>query len=321
MKKAMMVTTKSCFISVVVPCFNEEKNILGLTRLLIHEIQKYRDYEILFVEDGSRDQSIKTVKSLAFENRRIGYVQFSRNFGHQVALKAGLDHARGDCVITMDADMQHDPKYIHELIRVWREEGVDVVYTVRDDSGKRTLKTFFSSVFYRIINGVTSKPVYAGAADFRLLDRRVVDELRKISEHHLFLRGLIPWMGFRQKAIPIIVGERAAGESKYSAAKMVRLALSGITSFSIAPLRLALLLGGFFAFLSFLYGGYALWVWLFTEQAVPGWTSIIASILFLSGIQMMLTGIVGEYVGKTFEQVKQRPGYIIKEKNIPQGDR
>jgi len=297
------------FISVVIPCYNEEKNIEPMYRALKNELQQYDYYEILFVDDGSSDRSGTILQTLAGEDPRIGFIQLSRNFGHQQALKAGIDRARGDCVITMDADLQHDPALIHRMIAYWQKEKYQVVYTVRDDDLKN-FKSRSSAFFYRLLNSLSRISVPRDSADFRLLDRDVADYLKGIKEYHLFLRGLIPWMGFRQKGMVIQTKRRAHGQSAYSLTKMVRLALHGITSFSITPLRWALGLGLFLAALAFSYGGYALYIYFFTKQALTGWTSVIASILLLSGVQLIMLGIVGEYVGKIFEQVKRRPGYI-----------
>ena len=303
----------SVSVSVVIPCFNERDNLRPLCQALSRELQLYDRYEILFVDDGSTDGSLALLRQLATEDSGVGYLQLSRNFGHQQALKAGLDRAGGDCVITMDGDLQHDPKLIHTLIRYWREEGYQVVYTLRDDAGQKSFKSRSSALFYGLLNRLSKTCIEPGSADFRLLDRVVVEELRSMSEHHLFLRGLIPWMGFRQKGIPVQVNKRACGQSKYSLFRMVRLAFHGITSFSVAPLRWSLVLGVLFALLAFGYGGYALWVYFFTGRALAGWTSVIASVLLLSGVQLIMMGIIGEYIGKIFEQVKQRPGYLVGE--------
>ena len=300
-------------ISVVIPCYNEQPNIEPLYRELSRELQRYGRYEMLFVDDGSSDRSSAIIERLAAEDPQLGYIRLSRNFGQQQALKAGLDRARGDCVITMDGDGQHDPALIHPLIHCWQKEGYEVVYTLRKDTRKQYLKTRASGWFYRLLNCLSDIRVEQGTADFRLLDRSIVEKLKTMKEYHLFLRGLIPWIGFRQKGIPIEVNERVSGESKYTVPKMLALALHGITSFSIAPLRWSLLLGILFACGAFGYGFYTLYVFFFTEQAVSGWTSVIASLLFLSGLQLMMMGIMGEYIGKIFEQVKHRSGYIVQE--------
>lgn len=185
-------------ISVVIPCFNEEGNIEPMHRALSGELRPYGRYEILFVDDGSTDGSLALLQQLTAADSSVGYLRLSRNFGHQQALKAGLDRARGDCVITMDADLQHEPALIHTLICCWHEEGYQVVYTLRDDAGQKNMKSRSSALFYRLLNRLSETRVEPGSADFRLLDRVVVEELKKTKEHHLFLRGLIPWMGFRQ---------------------------------------------------------------------------------------------------------------------------
>src|SRR5699024_1325064 len=298
-------------ISVVIHCYNEQPNIEPLCRKLSRDLQRYGRYEMLFVDDGSSDRSSAIIKHLAAEDPQLGYIRLSRNFGHQQALMAGLDRACGDCVINMDGDLQHEFTLIHKLIRCWWEKEYDVVYTMRNDGNKYNIKAWTSTLFYRLLNKMSDISIEPGTADFRLLDRQVVEELQQLNEQHLFLRGLVPWMGFRQKGILIETNNRVAGQSKYSPAKMLKLVFHGITSFSVAPLQWSLVLGVVFACGAFLYGFYAIYVFFFTEQTVSGWTSVIASLLFLSGVQLMMMGIIGVYVGNIFEQVKRRPSYII----------
>ncbi|MBK6344457.1 MAG: glycosyltransferase family 2 protein [Bacteroidales bacterium] len=303
-------------VSVVIPCFNEKDNIDILYRHLSIVLEAYPDYELIFVDDGSTDDTLETIRSVAEKDPRVRYISLSRNFGHQYALKAGLDHAGGDCVISMDADMQHPPELIPAMIEKWRE-GYEVVNTIRGDQKSLSAsKKLSSGLFYFIINRLSSVEIKPGIADFRLLDRKVVDALKQFSENHLFLRGLIPWMGFRQTSVHFEPADRHKGTTKYTFTRMLRLALDGITSFSSRPLYLSISVGSIIAGIAFLYGIYAVYVHLFTDDALPGWTSITASVLFIGGIQLIMLGIIGIYLGKLFIENKKRPNYIIRTKNF-----
>ncbi len=304
-------------ISIVIPTFNEEGNIEKLYESLLAVLSELsiEKFEIIFINDGSTDNSLKIIKKLNAINNQVKYINLSRNFGHQCALKAGLDHAIGEAVISMDADMQHPPELIKTLYNTWKQ-GYEVVYTLRKDSTELPfLKRKTSQWFYKLINYLSSTKVEAGAADFRLLDRKVVDALKSFNESHLFIRGIIPWLGFNQIGIEYTPQNRFSGASKYTFKQMLRLALTGITSFSAKPLYFSIYFGLFFAFLAFLYGVYALYIAAFTNQALQGWTSIIASVLFIGGIQLIMLGIIGEYLGKLFIQSKNRPNYIVSDKN------
>lgn len=303
-------------VSVVIPCFNERDNLPVLYQQLIEILQNYPSHEILFVDDGSSDESLDIIKSLAKDDENVRYISLSRNFGHQHALKAGLDHATGDCVISLDADLQHPPQLIPALIEKW-QQGFDVVNTIRGKQQSLPLgKRLSSGMYYRLINSLSNVEIKPGAADFRLLDRKVVDALKQFNENYLFLRGLIPWLGFMQTEINFEPANRHAGKTKYSFVRMLRFALDGITSFSSRPLYLSIALGGIIAGLAFLYGIYALYMYLFTEATLPGWTSTTASVLFIGGIQLIMIGIIGIYLGKLFIENKKRPNYIIGSKNF-----
>ena len=302
-------------VSVVIPAFNEEGNFEQLTGKLVDLLSKYPSYEILFVDDGSEDNTLAILQDLQRRNPRIRWLSLSRNFGHQNALKAGLDNALGDCVITMDADLQHPPRMIPQFIEKW-QEGYDIVTTIRkDDRRVFFLKRLTSGMFYRLMNRLSDIHVPKGAADFRLLDRAVVEVLKDTKEYYLFFRGMISWIGFKQYALQYTPDERFAGRTKYSLKRMLAFALTGFTSFSLKPLRLSVLLGLLFAVLAFIYGIYAILMKLFTDQAIPGWASVLVSVLFIGGIQLIVLGIIGEYIGKLFMESKQRPHYIIKEKS------
>lgn len=304
-------------ISVVVPTFNEEGNIDVLYAQLseIFAQCSISDFEIIYVNDGSSDNSLAKIKALNLSDERVKFISFSRNYGHQNALKAGLDHAEGEAVISMDADLQHPPALIPEMIRLW-QEGNKVVYSIRKD-GKELFffKKTTSKLFYKLVNYLSDTKLEEGTADFRLLDRKVIEALKSFNESNLFFRGIIPTLGFKQIGIPYKPQERFSGTTKYSFSKMLKFALTGITSSSAKPLYFSIYLGLFFAAIAFLYGIYAIYISLFTNDAVLGWTSLIASILFIGGLQLIMMGIVGVYLGKLFTQSKNRPNYIIDEKN------
>jgi polyisoprenyl-phosphate glycosyltransferase len=278
----------------VIPACNEQSNVLviaGAIKSIMAPLDY--DYRILFVDDGSTDQTLPVLKSEAATNKHIHFISLSRNFGHQNALKAGLDFADGDCVIMMDADLQHPPDLIPVLLQKW-EEGTDIVYTIRkEQTDLSLLKRKTSAIFYDIINNMSDIELEQGTADFRLMDRKVVEAFKQIREHDLFIRGLVKWMGFSQSGVAYYPAARLSGESKYTIKKMVRFALQGITSFSTKPLYMAAYLGFSFAFLS-----------------------IVAAIAFFGGLQLMILGIIGLYLGKLFMQSKSRPHYLVKETNL-----
>lgn len=301
-------------INIVVPVFNEEENIMNL----IHEVNgvfeklSYR-HSFIIVDDGSTDKTLDVLRCAAASDKKIKYISLSKNFGHQNALKAGLDHATGDCAITMDGDLQHPPQLIPTLLKHW-EEGYDVVYTIRkdDESEIRFIKRKTSDFFYRIMNRLADLDMEKGSADFRLLSKKLVYILQGIDEYEIFFRGLVKWIGFKQIGIEYQANERKQGKSKYTFKKMVRFALQGITSFSTKPLYIGAYLGFAFSMLSLLYIPYALISYLL-GHVVNGWTSVIVTIAFFGGLQLSILGIVGLYIGKIFMQGKKRPFYIIKE--------
>ena len=305
-------------LSLVIPTFNEEGNVQRLYNeiLLVLKQLQISTYEVIFIDDGSSDQSLQHIEALRAQDTNVHYLQFSRNYGHQHALKAGLDHARGAAVISLDADLQHPPALIADMVQLWRQ-GAEVVYTRRNDKQNVGLfKKLSAKAFYWLANRLSEVPIEEGTADFRLLDRKVVEAIKTFKESHLFLRGLIPTLGFKQVALDYEPAVRYSGQSKYSLGKMFHFAINGITSSSAKPLYFSIYLGLFFAFLAFVYGCYAIYIAVFTDAAITGWTSLIASILFIGGIQMILIGIVGIYLGKLFVQSKQRPTYIIKSNTL-----
>lgn len=313
-----MNTQRRTELSLIIPTFNEEGNVQRLyEQIKVVLDQLHIDaYEVIFIDDGSSDASLIRIEELRAKDPNVHFLQFSRNFGHQHALKAGLDHARGAAVISLDADLQHPPALIAEMVGHWRA-GAEVVYTRRQDKQNiGFLKKLSAKAFYWLANKLSEVPIEEGTADFRLLDRKVVNAIKSFKESHLFLRGLIPTLGFKQVAIDYEPAARFSGKSKYSFAKMLHFAINGITSSSAKPLYFSIYLGLFFAFLAFVYGCYAIYIAVFTNAAITGWTSLIASVLFIGGIQMILIGIVGIYLGKLFVQSKQRPTYIIKSETL-----
>jgi dolichol-phosphate mannosyltransferase len=304
-------------LSIIIPCYNEEGNVHVIYEKLAFIIKSIGvlSYEIIFINDGSKDNSLLNIKAVSEIDTSVKFIHFSRNFGHQNALRAGLDHASGNAVISMDADMQHPPELIPTLFELWKA-GNKVVYTKRKDTTDLSFfKRLSSKLFYRLVNYLSETKLEEGTADFRLLDRSVVEALKKFKENNLFYRGIIPGLGFKQVGVEYVPNERFSGKTKYTFSKMVRFALTGITSSSAKPLYFSIYLGSFLALCSFLYGIYAIYVSLFTSEAIAGWTSTIASILFIGGIQLIMLGIVGIYLGKLFSESKNRPHYIIEEKN------
>lgn len=303
-------------VSIVIPAYNEADNIFVIAESIksVFSTINY-DYEIILVDDGSADHTLEKIKEYSNTSEHIFFLEFSKNFGHQLAVKAGMDHAFGDCVISMDCDMQHPPELIPEMLIKW-EEGFEVVYTIREEDkalskGKRSS----SSLFYKLLNWLSDIDLEPGAADFRLLDQKVVNIFRNFQENEPFLRGLVKWLGFKQYAIKYNPAARFSGKSKYTVKKMFRLALHGVTSFSIKPLYTAVYLGFIFSFASVLYVPYVIYAFV-NNVEVSGWASMLMTIVFFGGLQLIILGIIGIYVGKMFMQTKNRPNYIIRSTNI-----
>lgn len=306
-------------ISIVIPAHNEEGNV-ALVHQKIKEIfdalEQYT-FEIIFVNDGSRDNTQQKLEELSEQFEEIKFIEFSRNFGHQPAVKAGMDNATGNAVISMDGDLQHPPELIPEMIKKW-EEGYDIVFTVRKYPKEISLfKRKTSDFFYKILSGLSDVDLTkGGGSDFRLMDADAVEVMRNLNEDDLFLRGLTSWMGFKQTGISFIANERLSGKSSYNLKKMVTFAFTGITAFSVKPLYIAAYLGFLFSGLSVI--GYATYVIhsFIVGTEISGWASLIMTIVFFGGLQLIILGIIGMYLGKIFKQVKHRPNYIIKNKNF-----
>lgn len=301
-------------ISVVIPSFNEEGNVEIICNKLV-DLLDQKQLEIIFVDDGSTDQTLLNIRKLSKKYSCVKYLSFSRNFGHQSALKAGLDYSKGDCVVSIDCDLQHPPELITKMLEKWNS-GYDIVYTVRDDSRTPFFKKMTAAIFYKLINSLSDLDIEPGAADFRLLDRKVVEIIKSNNERALFLRGLINWVGFKSFALKYLPNKRYSGVTKYSFKKMLMLATDGITSFSTKPLKLSTYLGFFLSLFSSVYAIYAIILHFTNNKVISGWTSVIISILFLGGIQLLILGIIGEYIGKMFIETKKRPMYIISDSNL-----
>ena len=301
--------------SVVIPVYNEELVIQESYRRIKAVMDKTNEsYELIFVNDGSRDRTEQIISDLCETDTQVKLISFSRNFGHQTAITAGMDLSSGQAVVVIDADLQDPPKVILEMIEKWKE-GFDVVYGRRV---KRKGETFFKKLtakfFYRILKSLTDVEIPVDTGDFRLIDRKVCDVLSSLTEKNRYVRGLVSWAGFRQTAVTFHRQERFAGETKYPFKKMVKFAIDGITTFSYKPLKIATYLGFFLSFMSFLYLLVVIWLKLFTDWTVSGWASILSVSLFFNGIVLIMLGIIGEYIGRIYDETKNRPLYIISEK-------
>lgn len=300
------------YVSIVVPSYNEEANIEHFYESVV-EVMDTLPYafELIFVDDGSTDRSREILRRLETQDARVQPIFLSRNFGHQLALTCGIDHADGDAVIMMDGDMQHPPSLLPTLLAHW-EEGYEVVQTIRlatEDAG--FLKKRTSALYYKLLNRISRVPIQEGGADFRLMDRKVVVEFRRYRERTRFIRGLVGAMGYRQTQVKFKAPERYAGRSKFSPRKMIRFALDGILAYSTMPLRVGLYGGIICGGLSFLLFLHVLYEKLIEGTAVPGWATITACVLFFGGFQLVTLGIIGEYISNIFEEVKHRPLYLI----------
>ncbi|MAE70869.1 MAG: glycosyltransferase [Gemmatimonadetes bacterium] len=301
-------------LSVVIPVYNEEEVLPECHKRVKAALEALElAYEIVFVNDGSSDSSVEILRAFAERDRFVRVVLLSRNFGHQIAITAGLDHARGAAVVVMDADLQDPPEVLGEMVARWRT-GFDVVYGVRAQrEGESAFKTASASIFYRLIRALAAVDIPLDAGDFRLMSRRAVDALRQIEERHRFVRGLVTWIGFRQTGIDYVREPRGAGVTKYPLRKMLIFAFDAIVSFSSAPLRVATALGLFSSLAAFGYGAYAVSAKLFNDRVVSGWTSTVIVVAFLGGVQLLSLGIIGEYLGRIYNEAKARPLYFVDE--------
>ncbi len=302
-------------ISLIVPCFNEQDSI----RFFVEKVEEIflqlpnYSYEIVFINDGSKDRTKEVILDLSNINKKIKLVDLARNFGKEIALAAGLDYCSGNAVIPMDVDMQDPPEVIIDFINKW-EEGYDVVYGIREERvGDTFLKKLTAFLFYRVINLLSDTKIPKDTGDFRLMDKKVVEVLKQMKERHRFMKGIFAWVGFNQIGIPYVRKPRVSGQSKFNFIKLSALALEGITSFSVRPLKLASFFGFFTSVIAFIYGSYIIIRSLINGSDVPGYPSLIVIILFLGGIQLISIGLLGEYIGRIYNETKERPLYIVNQ--------
>jgi polyisoprenyl-phosphate glycosyltransferase len=301
--------------SIIVPVYNEEAVINETYHRLTKVMESMAEpYELVFINDGSGDKTAQIIEELAEADETVKLLDFSRNFGHQIAITAGMDYACGEAIVIIDADLQDPPELIPQMAAKWKE-GYEVVYAKRAKrKGETLFKKWTAALFYRTLRAAAEIDIPLDTGDFRLMDRKVCDAMRSIREKNRFVRGLVSWVGFRQTAIEYTRDERFAGETKYPLKKMLRFSMDGITSFSYKPLKLAGYLGFIVSFSSFVYLIVTLFLRLFTADTIPGWSSVMACVLLLNGVVLIILGILGEYVGRIYDETKNRPLYILRNK-------
>ena len=311
----MMINQESKRISIVIPCYNEQEVISETLKRLKDFCAELSglDVELIFIDDGSKDNTRELLKGYAAEDSRIKVICFARNFGHQIAVTAGIDAAIGDAVVLIDADLQDPPEIVHQMISKWKE-GYDVVYGTRTERlGESPFKVATARGFYRLLNKLSTVPIPLDTGDFRLMSRAVVNTLRAMPECDRFVRGMVSWVGFKQTALPYKRAKRFAGESKYPLRKMLRFATDGILSFSTKPLQLSVGLGMISAAIALAGILYAFFLRVFTSVWVEGWTALMIAVLFIGGVQLVCIGILGEYIGRIYNETKNRPLYVVQE--------
>lgn len=313
-----MQEAQNLFISIIIPCFNEEQVISHTYERVDKTMQRFKHggYELIFINDGSRDKTLEILRGISQKDSHVKILSFSRNFGHQPAVTAGINICKGDIAIIIDADLQDPPELFPEMVKIYLEQNANVVYGLR---GERKGETFFKRVsakyFYKTINFLSDTPLPVDTGDFRLIDKHVIEAFKSLPEKNKYIRGLISWIGFKQVPVVYVREERFAGETKYPLSKMIKFASTSLLYFSKKPLKLALTIG----LISIIIGiGLAIWVLTGlvyrTNSIVPGWASTIIALIFFGGIQLLTIGVLGEYLGNMFEEIKNRPEYIIHEK-------
>jgi polyisoprenyl-phosphate glycosyltransferase len=309
---------KNPHITVIVPAFNEALAIAATVKNIAQHLDELSsNWDIVVIDDGSRDQTADVVRGLP-DKLNTTLVRFSRNFGKEYAITAGLDHAQGDLVICMDADGQHSAELLAQMLEKWRE-GFEMVYAVRQDREvESSFKRWGSRIFYRAISLGGQIHIPRDAGDFRLMDRQVVNALLSLPERNRFMKGMYAWVGYKSVGIPYTPLPRSHGESAYSKLKLIQLAWTGVTSFSVMPLRLASAVGTMLSLISFIYGLYVVIDRLFFNESVPGWPTMVAGMMFFAGVQLLFIGILGEYLARIYDEVKGRPSYIVAEVKKPQ---
>ncbi|MEK7671251.1 MAG: glycosyltransferase family 2 protein [Bacteroidota bacterium] len=299
--------------SIIIPIYNEELTLPELrSRLIEATVSLDEPFEVILIDDGSKDRSFELMRQIREEDERFKIIRLSRNFGHQIAISAGMDFAKGDAIIVMDGDLQDPPELLPQMIAKWKE-GYQVVYTVKTSRKENNLKRLAFKSFYRILHALSSIQIPMDAGNFSLMDRKVVEVMKHIPERHRYISGLRAWVGFKQTGIEYDRGARFAGEPQMSTGRLFSLALDGIFSFSNIPLRVAAYVGFIAASISFAGGLFVIYEKLFTNKAILGWASTIVTITFLGGLTLMTLGVIGEYLGRIYDEVKQRPLYIISE--------
>ncbi|HLV46718.1 MAG TPA: glycosyltransferase family 2 protein [Flavobacterium sp.] len=309
----------STILSIIIPIYNEEKIIPELYQRLTNAAKEITsDYELIFINDGSKDRSILELINLSQQDSKVYFINFSRNFGHQIAVTAGIDYCKGDAVVIIDGDLQDPPELIPEMYRK-HQEGYEVVYAQREKrAGETYFKKITAQLFYRTLKKLTSVDIPLDTGDFRLIDRKIVEALKNMPEQNKFLRGQIAWLGFNQTSVVFNRDKRKHGKSGYPLSKMIKFALDGITGFSDKPLEYVSRLGFIISGLSFLIILYAIFSHFFLKQTITGWTSLIISSMFIGGVQMISIGVIGEYVARINKNILNRPLYLIQNTNIKQ---
>lgn len=310
-------------VSVIIPCHNEEQNITPLYQALKDVTAKETDYqwEFMFVDDGSTDHTLQLIKELRSADRQISYISLSRNFGKENAILAGLDHVCGHCTVIIDADLQHPPHLISDMLRLW-EQGYDDVYAQRDNRGKESwLRRRFTLAYYWLLQKMTRIDILPNVGDFRLLDRKCINALRQLRETQRYNKGLYCWIGYKKKKITFNQADRNQGKSSFGYRRLFNLAIEGITSYTTAPLRISTVAGLIISIVAFLYMCFVLVKTLIYGDPVQGYPTLIIVILFLGGIQLVSLGIIGEYLGRIFYETKNRPAYLVAERQITEAPR
>ena len=313
-----MQAAQNLFISIIIPCFNEEQVISHTYERVDKTMQsfKHSGYELIFINDGSRDKTLEILRAISQKDSNVKILSFSRNFGHQPAVTAGINICKGDIAIIIDADLQDPPELFPEMVKIYLEQNANVVYGLRKErKGETFFKRFSAKYFYKTMNFLSDTPLPVDTGDFRLIDKHVIEAFKSLPEKNKYIRGLISWIGFKQVPVIYVREERFAGETKYPLSKMIKFASTSLLYFSKKPLKLALTIG----LISIIIGiGLAIWVITGliyrTNSIVPGWASTIIALIFFGGIQLLTIGVLGEYLGNMFEEIKNRPEYIIHEK-------
>lgn len=301
-------------ISIIVPCYNEQETVEHFYDEIIKVTDQIDyDFEFIYVNDGSKDQTVTLVKALRERDERVCLIDFSRNFGKEAAMLAGMEYSRGDAVVVMDVDLQDPPSLLPQMVKFW-EEGYENIYTRRRNrDGEPPIRSFFANAFYRLINKMSDVEIIDGARDYRLLSRRAVDDLVNLKEKNRFSKGLFQWVGYQGICLEFDHVDRVAGETKWSFMKLFNYAIEGITAFSNTPLRMATYTGVFVAFVAFAYLLFIFFNTVFNGNPTAGWSSMVCIMLFLGGVQLIFLGVIGEYIGRIYNEVKGRPNYIVKD--------